>query len=85
MTDILHAISNLSVQIFAIASMASIGLRYSVQEIVDPLRDFWGVVLALVANFVAVPVLALGILRWSGRTRRTRSVSFSWHQRRAPR
>jgi predicted Na+-dependent transporter len=48
---------------FAIASMTSIGLRYSVAEIVGPLRDFWAVVLALVANFVAVPLLAFGILQ----------------------
>jgi len=63
MSEALTALSNLSVQIFAIASMASIGLRYSVREIVGPLRDFWAVVLALVANFVAVPMLAFGILQ----------------------
>jgi BASS family bile acid:Na+ symporter len=62
MSDALAAVSNLAVQLFAIASMASIGLRYSVQEILGPLRDFWAVVLALVANFVAVPLLAFGIL-----------------------
>ena len=53
----------MAVQIFAIASMTSTGLRYSVAEIVGPLRDFWAVVLALVANFVAVPLLAFGILQ----------------------
>jgi len=63
MSDVLPTISGLAVQIFAIASMASIGLRYSVEELVGPLRDFWAVVLALVANFVAVPLLALAILQ----------------------
>jgi BASS family bile acid:Na+ symporter len=48
---------------FAIASMASIGLRYRVEELVAPLRDWWAVLLALVGNFVAVPLLALAILR----------------------
>jgi len=63
MAEVLAAISNLAVQIFAISSMASIGLRYSPEEIIGPLRDFWAVVLALVANFVAVPLLAFGILQ----------------------
>jgi bile acid:Na+ symporter, BASS family len=63
MPDVLAAISNLAVQLFAISSMASIGLRYSVDEIIGPLRDVWAVVLALVANFVAVPLLAFGILQ----------------------
>jgi BASS family bile acid:Na+ symporter len=38
-------------------------LRYSVEEIVGPLRDVGAVVLALVANFVAVPIMAIGILQ----------------------
>jgi bile acid:Na+ symporter, BASS family len=62
MSEALRGLSNLSVQIFAIASMASIGLRYSIGDIVGPLRNVWAVVLALVANFVAVPMLAFGIL-----------------------
>ena len=63
MSDVLAAISNLAVQIFAIASMASVGLLYSVGEILAPLRRLWAVVVALVANFVAVPMLAFGILQ----------------------
>ncbi len=63
MSDVLAAISSLAVQIFAISSMVSIGLRYSVEEIIGPLRNVWAVVLALVANFVAVPILAIGILQ----------------------
>jgi BASS family bile acid:Na+ symporter len=50
MPDVLGAVSNLSVQIFAIASMGSIGLRYSVEEIIGPLRNVWAIVLALLAN-----------------------------------
>jgi len=63
MSDLLTTISKPAVQIFAIASMASIGLRYGVEELVGPLRDFWAVVLALVANFVAVPMFAVAILQ----------------------
>jgi len=46
MSDLLTTISKPAVQIFAIASMASIGLRYGVEALVGPLRDFWAVVLA---------------------------------------
>ncbi|HWR53360.1 MAG TPA: hypothetical protein VN428_19800 [Bryobacteraceae bacterium] len=63
MSEFLTQISNLSVQIFAVASMASVGLRYTLREILAPLRRFWAVVLALVANFVAVPMLAFVILK----------------------
>ena len=59
---ILTTLSDFSVQLFAIASMASIGFRYSVGEIVGPLHRFWAVIVALVANFVAVPLLAFVIL-----------------------
>ncbi len=62
MSEALRGFSNLSVQLFAIASMAAIGLRYSVADITGPLRNVWAVVLALVGNFVAVPLLAFGIL-----------------------
>ena len=63
MTGFLSQLSDAAVQVFAIASMASVGLRYTAPEILDPLRDVRGVVLALTANFVAVPLLALLILR----------------------
>jgi bile acid:Na+ symporter, BASS family len=59
----LTSLSDWSVQLFAIASMASIGLRYTIGEILGPLRRFWDVVVALVANFVAVPLLAFVILQ----------------------
>lgn len=63
MSELLSHVSNLSVQIFAIASMAAVGIRYTVHEILEPLQNLRGVLLALVANFVAVPLLAFLILR----------------------
>ena len=63
MYELLTQISDLSVQIFAIASMTSVGLRYTLREILAPLRRFWAVVIALLANFVAVPMLAFLILQ----------------------
>ena len=63
MPDAMRRVSDLAVEVFAIASMASIGLRYSVGEILGPLRRVWAVFVALAANFVAVPVLAFVILK----------------------
>lgn len=63
MSAFLPELSKISVDVFAVASMASVGLTYRMSEILRPLREVWGVILALVANFVAVPLLALLILR----------------------
>ena len=62
MSELLRTLSDFSVQLFAIGSMASIGVHYTVGEIIGPLRRFWVVVVALIANFVAVPLLAFVIL-----------------------
>lgn len=63
MNDALSRISNVAVEIFAIASMASVGMTYTLRQILGPLRNLRGVVLALLANFVAVPLLALAIVQ----------------------
>lgn len=63
MRGFLADVSSGAVAIFAIASMVSVGLRYTIQEIVGPLRNLRGVLLAIVANFLAVPLLAFLILR----------------------
>lgn len=47
--------------VFAVSSMLSVGLRYTIQEIIDPLRNARLVIGAVVANFVLVPLLAYGI------------------------
>lgn len=36
-----------------------VGLRYTIGELARPLRDIYGVAIALVTNFVLVPLLAL--------------------------
>jgi bile acid:Na+ symporter, BASS family len=51
------------VAVFAVTSMLSVGLSYTVRQIVGPLRSARLVVLALVANFVLVPLLTLAIMR----------------------
>ena len=63
MRDLLSGVANLAVLLFAVTSMLSVGLAHSVKQILGPLRDLWALVRALLANFVLVPLLALGILR----------------------
>jgi BASS family bile acid:Na+ symporter len=63
MREFLSEVSSGAVNVFAIASMASVGLKYTIREILGPLRDLRGILLAIVANFVAVPLLAFLILR----------------------
>jgi len=61
MSDILETLAMLSVLVFVISSMLSMGLSLTMKQIVDPLKDIKLVVLALVANFVLVPAIAYGV------------------------
>ena len=63
MFELLGTILNFAIPVFAAGSMITVGFRYSVSEVVEPLRDVIGVITALVANFVLVPLLAYGILQ----------------------
>jgi BASS family bile acid:Na+ symporter len=63
MSDILAVIMQLSVLAFVITSMLAMGLSLTVGQIVEPLRNVRLVILALLANFVLVPILALLILQ----------------------
>ena len=58
MNEILETLAQLSVLVFVISSMLSMGLSLTTKQIIDPLRDIRLVVLALVANFVVVPIVA---------------------------
>ena len=59
----LTQIANIAVTVFAVSSMLSVGLAYTIGQILGPLRDARAVFRALVANFVLVPLLAVGIVR----------------------
>jgi BASS family bile acid:Na+ symporter len=52
---------NIIIPFFAVTSMLSVGLGYSARAIVGPLRDLRGVIAALGANFLLVPLLAAGV------------------------
>jgi len=61
MDDILTTLASLSVLIFVIGSMTSMGLSLKLPQIIAPLKDVKLVVLALVANFILVPLVAMAI------------------------
>jgi predicted Na+-dependent transporter len=49
------------VLVFVISSMLSLGLSLTTKQIIDPLRNVRLVALALVANFILVPVFAYAL------------------------
>ena len=60
--DILPTILNIAVIVFAVCSMLSVGFTHQIGDLLSPLRDIPGVITAILANFVFVPLLAVGIL-----------------------
>jgi BASS family bile acid:Na+ symporter len=58
---VLRDLLDIAVIVFAVASMLLVGLSHSAHRIIAPLRDHRLVGLALLANFVLVPALAVGI------------------------
>jgi predicted Na+-dependent transporter len=59
MAQALTALSNGAVLLFVATTMLAMGLSLTVAQIIEPLRNARLVALALVANFVLVPLLAL--------------------------
>ena len=49
--------------IFVVSSMLAVGLSLGVTQILDPLRNLKLVSLALIANFILIPIAAFGISR----------------------
>jgi predicted Na+-dependent transporter len=58
-TEILETLAQLSVLVFVISSMLSMGLSLTIKQIMEPLKNTRLVLLALVANFVLVPLVAV--------------------------
>jgi len=61
MSEVLETLAMLSVLVFVISSMLSMGLSLTTKQIVDPLKDMKLVALTLVANFVIVPLIAYAL------------------------
>jgi predicted Na+-dependent transporter len=58
MTEIMETLATLSLLVFVIGSMASMGFSLKIKQIITPLKDLKLVALAMVANFVLVLVVA---------------------------
>lgn len=63
MSNSLSHIIPVAVLVYSVTSMLSVGLGTALRSVLGPLRDVGAVSRALIANFVLVPLLALGILR----------------------
>lgn len=61
MTEFFESVSKLAVLVFVVASLASAGLGLGVRDVVAPLRRTRLVLLALLANFVIAPAVALAL------------------------
>jgi len=58
MTEVLSVVVKLSALVFVVGSMMAMGLSLTIPQITKPLKDAKLLVLALIANFVLVPILA---------------------------
>jgi BASS family bile acid:Na+ symporter len=63
MSEVLEVLAKLSVLVFVISSMFSMGLSLTMTQIIEPLKNTRLVILELVANFILIPAIAYGITR----------------------
>lgn len=61
LSEILTVITQVAMLTFVVAGMAAMGLGLTLHEIISPLRDLRLVAGLLVANFVVVPAVAVGL------------------------
>lgn len=59
----LQALSSVAIVVFSVCTMLSVGLGHTLRDVFGPMRDSRGVIRALVANFVLVPLLAYGVVQ----------------------
>ena len=62
LNEFFGAIAQLSGLLFVVTSMLAMGMSLTIAQILQPLKNTRLVVLALLANFVLVPLLAYGII-----------------------
>jgi BASS family bile acid:Na+ symporter len=59
--DLLNKVATIGLLAFVVSSMMAMGVGFTVGQIIDALRDGRLVFLALLANFVVMPLAALGL------------------------
>jgi len=63
MKETFEIVFDVSMLIFVAGSMITLGLGLSISQIIEPFKNVRMVILALIANFLIVPVFALGLVR----------------------
>ena len=63
LNDFFSAVAGIAVLMFVVTSMLAMSLSLSLQQMTQPLKNACLVILALLANFVLVPLLALVIIK----------------------
>lgn len=63
LNDFLSAIAGIAALVFCVTSMLAMSFTFSFRQMTKPLRSVRLVILALLANFVLVPLLALAIIK----------------------
>ena len=61
MTEVIETLATLSMLVFVLGSMTSMGLSLKLKQITSSLKNTRQVIMALVINFVLVPLVAYGI------------------------
>jgi BASS family bile acid:Na+ symporter len=64
MSALLASLVEIAVVLFALSSMLSVGVGHDWRHLIGPLRNTRAVIGALLANFVLVPLLMIGILQF---------------------
>lgn len=59
--ELMQKATSVATLIFVLSSMLAMGLGFTVSKIITPLRNVRLVVLSLLANFVLMPLAALGL------------------------
>ena len=60
---LLQALASIGILVFSVCTMLTVGLSHTLRELLGPLRDSRGLMRALLANFVLVPLLAYGVVQ----------------------
>jgi len=62
MNEILQITFKISILVFIVSSMLSMGFSLTINQIIEPLKNVKLIVLALVVNFILIPIMVYGII-----------------------
>jgi len=62
MNEILQITFKISILVFIVSSMLSMGFSLTINQIIEPLKNVKLIVLALIVNFILIPIMVYGII-----------------------